>query len=83
MKTTLDIPDSVLRQAKARAALKGTSMRDFVVHAIEERLEAEQKQTRKPHGWRAVFGKAPKGAAAKVQAAMDEEFERINPEDWR
>jgi hypothetical protein len=83
MKTTLDIPDSLLRQAKARAALKGTSMRDFFVQALEERLSAEQKQSTKPHGWRAVFGKAPKGAAAEVQTAIDGEFEKINPEDWR
>jgi hypothetical protein len=83
MKTTVDIPDSLLRQAKARAALKGTSMRDFFVQAIEARLDAEQKRPRKPHGWRAVFGKAPKGSAAEVQATIDEEFGKIDPDDWR
>ena len=66
MKTTLDIPDSLLRQVKARSALNGTSMRDFFVEVIEARLDADQKQVGKPCGWRAVFGKAPKGAAAKA-----------------
>ena len=83
MKTTLDIPDSLLRKAKAQAAMKGTSMRDFFVLAIEERLDAEQRRPGKLHGWRAVFGKAPKGAAAEVQATLDKEFETINPDDWR
>ena len=83
MKTTLDIPDALLRQVKARSALNGTSMRDFFVEIIETRLEADQKQTGKPRGWRAVFGKAPKGAAARVQTVIDEEFEQIRPEDWR
>jgi len=83
MKTTLDIPESLLRQAKARAALKGTSMRDFFVQAVEAKLDAERKIPRKPHGWRAVFGKAPKGSAAEAQATIDGEFEKINPDDWR
>jgi hypothetical protein len=83
MKTTLDIPDSLLRQVKARSALNGTSMRDFFVEVIEDRLEAEQRQPRKPRGWRAVFGKAPKGAAAGVQDVVVKEFEQVRPEDWK
>lgn len=82
MKTTLDIPDALLRQAKARAATKGTSMRDFFVLAIEDRLDAERKGARAIRGWHAVFGKAPQGAGAAIQTALDREFEKINPEDW-
>ena len=83
MKTTLDIPDSLLRKAKAQAAMKGTSMRDFFVLAIEDKLDAAKQQPGKLHGWRSVFGKAPKGASAEVQATLDKEFETINPDDWR
>ena len=83
MKTTLEIPDALLRQVKACAALNGTSMRDFFVQVIEDRLTAEQRQPAQPHGWRAVFGRAPKGSAAKVQALIDEEFGTIRPEDWK
>ena len=83
MKTTLDLPDALLRQAKARAALKRTSMRDFFVLAIEERLDAERRRPGKHQGWRAVFGKAPKGAAAAVQTTLDHEFEKVNPDDWQ
>lgn len=83
MKTTLDIPDVLLQQAKARAATKGTSMRDFFVLAIEDRLDAERKGARPIHGWQAVFGKAPKGAVALVQSALDQEFAKINQDDWK
>ena len=83
MKTTLDFPDALLRQVKARAALQGTSMRDFFVRAIEERLDAERRRSGKLQGWRTVFGKAPKGAAAAVQATLVDEFEKINPDDWK
>jgi hypothetical protein len=30
MRTTIDIPDELLRQAKARAALEGVRLRDFI-----------------------------------------------------
>jgi hypothetical protein len=83
MKTTLDIPDALLRQAKARAATRGTSMRDFFVLAIEDRLDAERKGLRSIRGWQAVFGKAPPGSGAAVQATLDQEFEKVNPEDWK
>lgn len=83
MKTTLDLPDALLRQVKAQAALQGTSMRDFFVRAIEERLHAKRQQPGKVHGWRTVFGKAPEGATAAVQAVLDDEFEKVNPDDWK
>jgi len=83
MKTTLEIPDALLRQVKARAALSGTSMRDFFVQAMEDRLATEQKKRGNPHGWRAVFGRAPRGSVGQIQSLIDEEFERIRPEDWR
>lgn len=58
-------------------------MRDFFVLAIEDRLDAERKGSRSIHGWQAVFGKAPKGAGADVQATLDQEFDKINPDDWK
>ena len=83
MKTTLDLPDPILRQAKARAALKGLSMKSFITQAIEEKLSADSRSARKPQGWRTVFGKAPKGAAAEVDAVIAAEFEGINMDDWQ
>ena len=83
MKTTLDIPDALLRRVKARAALRGGSMRDFFVDAVVEKLSAEGSKNARARGWRAVFGKAPKGAAAEVQTILDGEFQTVDPEDWR
>jgi hypothetical protein len=83
MKTTVDIPDSLLQQAKARAALKGTSMRDFFLLAIAEKLDTEQRRPGKLQGWRKVFGKAPRGSTEAVRAAVDSEFERVNPDEWQ
>jgi hypothetical protein len=43
MKTTLDIPDLVLRRAKAEAAQHGIPLRQFVTEAVEEKLSAGSK----------------------------------------
>ena len=40
MRTTIDIPDSLYRQMKATAALRGESVKRFVTAAIEQFLSA-------------------------------------------
>ncbi|MDZ4814654.1 MAG: hypothetical protein SGI71_00125 [Verrucomicrobiota bacterium] len=83
MKTTLDIADSIYFQIKARAALKGTTVRALVLEALKEKLESEAGGGRRAVGWRKVFGKGPKAGLAEVQAVIDEEFSRIHLDDWR
>jgi hypothetical protein len=82
MKTTLEIPDSVYRQIKARAALKGETVRAFFMDAVKGKLAAENARRKDQSGWRTVFGKGPKDSVARVQSIIDEEFSRINAEDW-
>ncbi len=83
MKTTIEIADPIFRQVKARAALAGKSMRWFVNQAIMEKLKLDAGDLEDvPKGWRAVFGKAPKDAIDELQARLDEEFSRIDPEEW-
>ena len=38
MRTTVDIPEDLLRRAKAAAALRGSSLKDFVTDAIRQAL---------------------------------------------
>jgi hypothetical protein len=80
MKTTLEIPDAIYRQIKARAALKGQTVRAFFMDAIQEKL---QRQPRKAAGWRSVFGKGSPKDLQSIQAIIDEEFSRIDAEDWK
>ena len=83
MKTTLDIPEALLRRVKARAALTGGSMKEFFVQAVEEKLSSKSGPPARARGWRAVFGKVPKGATAPVQATLENEFETVDPEVWK
>jgi len=41
MRTTVDIPGSVLRRAKAEAALRGMKLKDFVTEALRAALRGD------------------------------------------
>ena len=86
MKTTLDLPDPLFRKAKATAAERGQSLRDFVAEALQDKLA--QPQTRgmpSDPKWMRGFGRLKRlyKETARVQLAVDEEFEVIEPEDRR
>jgi RecB family exonuclease len=38
MKTTIDIPDRLLRSAKAMAARRGTTLKTIITHALEREV---------------------------------------------
>lgn len=42
MKTTFDLPEPLLRRAKAAAALRGSSLRDLVAEAMSAKLAADE-----------------------------------------
>ena len=42
MRTTVDIPDAIYRQLKARAALQGCSVRQLIVRGVEAELNGKQ-----------------------------------------
>jgi hypothetical protein len=80
-KTTLEFPDLVLRKAKAKAAEVGIPFRQFVTEAVEERLRANAVDE-KP--WMKTIGglKHLHKDNLRIQRIIDEEFGKIDPEDW-
>jgi hypothetical protein len=82
MKTTLEMPDPVFRKAKARAAEQGIPLRQFVTEAVEEKLAASRLHADKP--WMKSFGalRHLHDENVRIQKIIDEEFEKIDPEDW-
>ena len=48
MRTTIELPDELLTQAKSRAALSGVSLKDFFISAIEQKLAAGTKLRTNP-----------------------------------
>lgn len=82
MKTTLEIPDSIFRTAKARAAERGIPLRQFITEAVEA-LEASRAATRqKPWVKGAGALKHLHKETVRIQKLIDREFEQIEPELW-
>jgi len=82
MKTTLEIPDPVFRQAKAKAAEQGISLRQFVTQAVEEKLKGASAASGRP--WMKVAGKLRHlhKETVRINKLLEQEFEEIRPEDW-
>ena len=83
MKTTLEIPDAVFRRAKAEAAGRGVSFRDFVTEAVREKLTPRERARADKPGWMKVFGAAKQHLRElqRIDALIEAEFEQIDPED--
>lgn len=83
MKTTVELPDQLYRRIKARAALRGQTVKAFFLDALTDKLGQEGASSKSEVGWRAAFGAARREDVAKVQRIIDEEFSRIDPEGWQ
>ena len=82
MKTTLEIPDALFRRAKSVAAERGIPLRALVSEALDDKLRTHDPQD-KP--WMRAFGKL-RGLhkeTMKIDRLIEEEFGRIEPEDWK
>jgi hypothetical protein len=82
MKTTLEIPDNLFRQAKAAAARQGIPFRELVTEAIASKLS---RGTDHQRPWMESFGqlRALRKETARIDKIMDQEFGQIEPEDLR
>lgn len=100
MKTTIDIPESVLPDLAAISAAQGLSVEAYVVKATQEKLKADHpescgapsgdglatdgsKRIVDFHAWWQSIPKADPEAVADVQAVIDEEFSKVDPEEWK
>jgi Arc/MetJ family transcription regulator len=83
VKTTIEIPDALFRQAKAAAALRAESLKDFVTAALRAHLETQPAAAPTQHGWRTVFGLARPEEVGEIESFVGEELERIDPDAWR
>jgi hypothetical protein len=86
MKTTIEIPDQLFRRAKARAAERGQALRVFVTEALMEKLSNERSpREQEVPSWMRGFGQLRRlrRETLRIQRAIDQEFEVVEPEDRR
>jgi hypothetical protein len=84
VKTTLEIADPLFRKAKARAAERGQSLKDFVAEALEARLKAgDDGSASGEPAWMGGFGalRRLRKETARIQGLIDEAFEAVEAED--
>ena len=86
MKTTIDLPEATFRQAKTVAAARGMTLKRFLTEALEERLRryaVESGAGGVEPPWIAGFGALSDLADEnrRVLDLIEEEFERLSPED--
>ena len=86
MKTTLELPETLFRKAKATAAERGQSLKEFVTEALRDKLVQDfgSACASEPE-WMKGFGKLKRlhKETVRVQSVVDQEFEVIEPEDRR
>jgi hypothetical protein len=81
MKTTLEIPGPIFRRAKAKAAEHGVPLRRFVSEAVAEKLR--MKSSAQAGARRRLAGSLChlRKETARINALIEGEFERIEPEE--
>lgn len=81
MKTTIELPESTFRLAKALAAGRGMTLKRFFTEALEEQLRRCSGNTEAP--WMAGFGALSDLSVEnrRVLAVIEQEFETLSPED--
>ncbi|MFB3778832.1 MAG: hypothetical protein ACE141_14535 [Bryobacteraceae bacterium] len=79
-RTTVDIPDTVFRQAKAKAAEQGIPLHQFVSEAVKEKLGASSRGEDKP--WVKLAGglRHLRKESARIRQVIEDEFEKIEPD---
>jgi len=83
MKTTVEIPDSLFRRAKARAAERGQTLKEFLSEAVQEKLTRAADAGHREPSWMQGFGKLRhlRKETARIRRRVDEVFEVIESED--
>jgi len=80
MKTTVEIPDRLFRDAKAAAARQGLSLKEFLNEALQEKLAGpRQPCTGRPVPPPQLAG----GEMQRIQATINGEFSRVDDGEWK
>jgi len=82
MKTTLEIPDTIFRRAKSKAAEQGIPLRQFVTEAVKDKLKTAPSVSQKP--WMKHMGKLKDlhKETVRINKVIEEAFEEVDSEMW-
>lgn len=77
MKTTVEIPDEIVRRAKSKAAEQGIPLRQFVTEAVAARLQSTSAN--EPRPWMKHLGKLKhlREETRRINQIIEDTFEKI------
>ncbi len=80
VKTTVEIPDSLFRQAKATAAQQGISLKDLFTQALQQQLRVKNASPSTSHPWMQSFGglRELHRETKRLEHIIQQEFERVD-----
>lgn len=83
VKTTMEIPDSTYRRAKATAARRGQTVAAFISSAVEAKLAAEERGI-KDKPWMEFAGvfQSEREESKRILQRIEESCEGIDPGEW-
>jgi hypothetical protein len=84
MKTTIEIPESLFRRVKSKAAERGQTLKQFFTEAIQDKLALQSsKGSPAEPAWMQGFGRLwrLRKETQRIQAKIDQEFDVIESED--
>ena len=81
VKATLELPDSLLRDAEAAAQRAGVPLDEFLTTLLREKLEKRSNRSRQE--WPVPPPDVDKEETRRIQKLIDAEFGRIEWENWR
>ena len=84
IKTTIDVPDDVLRRAKARAALRGEPLSRFIEVSLERALRDEEPESSSWADWALSLPAVSRESIVDLNDALHGPGLRlVDPEMWQ
>lgn len=79
MRTTIDLPDSILKKAKIKAVEENITLKELFIRSLENELESSQTASQLSKApWKQLKGK---GSASDLSPS-DSGFEGYSGPDW-
>lgn len=85
MKTTLEIPDDLFKEAKVAAARRGQSLKEFVAEALRLKLRPDPAGGGVVRPWMKHFGALsdlPREEHEAMARRIEDFCERVDEEKW-
>ena len=85
VKTTIELPEALFRQAKSTAAHEVVTLKQLLTEALESRLEVSMgaRNGRAAPKWMRAYGalRHLRRERKAIERAVQSEFEKVEPED--